>query len=90
MKTIDVLIVVLLAIFVGSLVSLIIYGQVWRINLSTTDTQIENFDAVQTRNAFILAVVSIASGGSILYILVTRFSKEEEKKESSASGKADE
>ena len=90
MKTIDVLMVTLLVIFVGSLVALIIYGEVWRINLSMTDTQIENFDAVQTRNAFILSAVSIASGGSMLYILVTRFSQEEEKKEVSASGNIDE
>jgi len=90
MKTIDVLMVILLVIFVGSLVGLIIYGEVWRINLSMTDTQIESFDAVQTRNAFILAAVSMVSGGSMLYILVTRFSQEEEKKETSASGNADE
>jgi len=90
MKTLDVLMVILLVIFVGSLVGLIIYGEVWRINLSMTDTQIESFDAVQTRNAFILAAVSMVSGGSMLYILVTRFSQEEEKKETSASGNADE
>jgi hypothetical protein len=82
----DVLMVILLVIFVGSLVWLIIYGEVWRINLSMTDTPIENFDLDRTRNAFILSVVSIASGGSMLYILVTRFSHEEEKKEVSASG----
>jgi phage shock protein PspC (stress-responsive transcriptional regulator) len=90
MKSIDVLMVILLVIFVGSLVGLIIYGEVWRINLSMTDTQIESFDAVQTRNAFILSAVSMASGGSMLYILVTRFSQEEEKKEAPASGNADE
>lgn len=83
---IDVLMVILLVIFVGSLVGLIIYGEVWRINLSMTDTQIENFDSERTRNAFILSAVCIASGGSMLYILVTRFSPEEEKKEVSASG----
>lgn len=86
MKKIDVLMAILLVIFFGSLVGLIIYGEVWRINVSMTDTQIESFDPVRTRNAFILSVVSIASGGCILYILVTRFSKEEEKKDSSASG----
>jgi hypothetical protein len=90
MKSIDVLMVILLVIFVGSLVGLIIYGEVWRINLSMTDTQIESFDAVQTRNAFILSAVSMASGGSMLYILVTRFSQEEEKKEAPALGNADE
>ena len=83
---IDVLIVILLVIFAGSLVGLIIYGEVWRINLSMTDTHIENFDPERTRNAFILSVVCIASGGSMLYILVTRFSQEEEKNEVSASG----
>ncbi|MGA3191031.1 MAG: hypothetical protein ABSD73_00780 [Candidatus Bathyarchaeia archaeon] len=80
----DVLIIILLVIFVGSLVWLIIYGEVWRINLSMTDTHVENFDPDRTRNAFILSVVSIASGGSMLYILVTRYSQEEEKKEVSA------
>ncbi|MGB8779458.1 MAG: hypothetical protein WCD81_02280 [Candidatus Bathyarchaeia archaeon] len=83
---IDVLMVILLVIFVGSLVGLIIYGEVWRINLSMTDTQIENFDAERTRNAFILSAVCIASGGSMLYILITRFSPEKEKKKVSASG----
>ena len=76
----DVLLIILLVIFVGSLVWLIIYGEVWRINLSLTDTHAENFDADRTRNAFILSAVSIASGGTMLYILVTRFSQEEEKK----------
>jgi hypothetical protein len=90
MKTIDVLMVILFMIFVGSLVGLIIYGQVWRINLSMTDTQIESFDPVATRNAFILSVVSIASGGSMLYILVTRFPQEEEKKEAAVPGNAKE
>ena len=83
---IDVLMVILLVIFVGSLVGVIIYGEVWRINLSMTDTQVENFDAVRTRDAFILSAVCIASGGSMLYILITRYSPDEEKKEVSASG----
>jgi hypothetical protein len=83
---IDVLMVILLVIFVGSLVGLIIYGEVWHINLSMTDTQIENFDPDRTRNAFLLSAVCVASGGSMLYVLVTRFSQEEEKKEVSASG----
>ena len=77
---IDVLLLILLVIFVGSLVWLIIYGEVWRINLSMTDTHVENFDPDRTRNAFILSAVSIASGASMLYTLVTRFSQEEEKK----------
>jgi len=89
MKTIDVMLVILLLIFVGSLIGLIIYGEVWRINLSMTDTQIESFDAVQTRNAFVLSAVSMASGGSMLYILVTRFPQEEEKKKASASDNTD-
>ena len=82
----DALLIILLVIFVGSLVGLIIYGEVWRINLSMTDTQIESFDPVRTRNAFLLSVVSIASGGSVLYLLVTRFSPEEEKKNMPLSG----
>jgi hypothetical protein len=90
MKTIDVLMVILFVTFVGSLVGLIIYGEVWRINLSMTDTSIESFDSVRTRDAFILSVVSIASGGSMLYMLFTRFSQEEEKKEVSASDNAHE
>jgi H+/Cl- antiporter ClcA len=85
---IDVLMVILLVIFVGSLVWLIIYGEVWRINLSMTDTHIENFDPDRTRNAFLLSVVCIASGGSMLYILVTRFPPEEEKKKVPAPGAA--
>lgn len=85
---IDVLMVILLVIFVGSLVWLIIYGEVWRINLSMTDTHIENFDSDRTRNAFLLSVVCIASGGSMLYILVTRFPPEEEKKKVPTPGAA--
>jgi hypothetical protein len=81
---IDILMAILFVIFVGSLVWLIIYGEVWRINLSMTDTHIENFDPDRTRNAFLLSVVCIASGGSMLYILVKRFSQEEEKKKVSA------
>ena len=83
---IDVLMVILLIIFVGSLVGVIIYGEVWRINLSMTDTQVENFDAGSTRNAFILSAVCIASGASMLYILITRFPPEEKKKEVPAPG----
>ena len=82
---IDVLVVILLVIFVGSLVGVIVYGEVWRINLSMTDTQVESFNAEQTRNAFILSAVCIVSGGSMLYILITRFPPEEKKKEVSTS-----
>jgi H+/Cl- antiporter ClcA len=85
---IDVLMVILLVIFVGSLVGVIIYGEVWRINLSMTDTQVENFDAESTRNAFILSAVCVASGACMLYILITRFPPEEKKKEVSTSGVA--
>jgi hypothetical protein len=90
MKTIDVLMLVLITIFVGSLVGVIIYGEVWRINLSMQDTHIESFDPVRTRNAFLLSVLSIASGGCMLYILITRFSQEEEKKKASTSASSHE
>jgi phage shock protein PspC (stress-responsive transcriptional regulator) len=83
---IDVLMMILLAVFVSSLVTLIIYGEVWRINLSMTDTAIESFDPVRTRNAFILSCLCIASGGSMLYIIATRFSQDEERKKISGLG----
>jgi hypothetical membrane protein len=71
---IDLLMIVLLIAFIGSFTALIIYGEVWRIRLPTTETNLEAFDRERTQNAFILSCVSIVSGASIMYLLETRFS----------------
>jgi hypothetical membrane protein len=77
---IDALMIVLLVVFVSSFVALIIYGEIWRIRLPTTDVNLEDFDRGHTQNAFVLSCISIASGASMLYIVETRFPEEEKEK----------
>ena len=71
---IDLLMIILLIAFIGSFVALIIYGEVWRIRLPTTETNLETFDRERTQNAFFLSCVSIVSGAFIMYIIETRLS----------------
>jgi hypothetical protein len=61
--------IVLLIVFAASFASLMIYGEVWRIRLSTADVHVESFDRGQTQNAFIMSCICIASGASMLYII---------------------
>jgi hypothetical protein len=70
---IDVLMIILLIVFIGSFVTLMIFGEVWDINLSMADRHIESFDRGRTMNAFIASCFCIASGASMLYIVETRF-----------------
>jgi hypothetical membrane protein len=77
---IDALMIVLLVIFISSFVGLIIYGEIWRIRLPTTDVQLENFDRGHTQNAFVLSCVSVVSGASMLYLVETRFPEEQKEK----------
>jgi uncharacterized membrane protein YbhN (UPF0104 family) len=77
---IDVLMIVLLVVFISSFLGLIIYGEIWRIRLPTTDVQIESFDRGRTQNAFILSCVAIACGASMLYVADTQFPDEQKAK----------
>ena len=76
----DVLMILLLVIFVASFAAMIIYGEVWRIRLSTTDVQVESVDRERAKNTFILSCISIVSGASMLYIFGTRFAQDGEKR----------
>jgi hypothetical protein len=75
--SIDVLMVILLTVFIGSFIALMIFGQVWDINLSMTDRSIQNFDRERTQNAFISSCFCIASGACMLYIIETRLPQDE-------------
>ena len=74
---IDVLMIILLAVFLCSFIALMFFGRVWDINLSMTDRPIENFDRERTQSAFISSVLCIASGACMLYIIETRFPQDE-------------
>lgn len=65
----------LLVVFLASFVTLIIYGEIWRIRLLTTDTVIESFDLARTQITFAASLISIASGASMLYMFETRFAQ---------------
>jgi len=83
MKTnIDALMLVLLIIFITSFTALIVYGEIWRIRLPTTDVPLESFDRGHTQNVFVLSCISVASGASMLYIVETQFPEQEKQKAS--------
>lgn len=74
---IDVLMAVLLAVFVASFVLLMVFGQVWEINLSMADRSIETFDRDRAQSAFIASCFAIGSGASMLFIIEKRFPQSE-------------
>jgi hypothetical protein len=75
---IDVLMTVLLTVFIVSFVVLMIFGQVWEINLSMADRSIETFDRDRAQSAFIASCFAIGSGASMLFIIEKRFPQSEE------------
>ena len=76
MKTnINFMMLMLLVVFLASFITLIIYGEIWRIRLLTDDTIIESFDLARTQVTFAASLISIASGGSMLYMFEIRFSQ---------------
>jgi hypothetical protein len=77
---IDALMLVLLITFTASFTALIVYGEIWRIRLPTTDVPLENFDRGRTQNVFIMSCISVASGASMLYIVETQFPEQEKQK----------
>ncbi len=80
----DVLMTVLLAVFVASFVSLMVFGQVWEINLSMADRSIETFDRERAQSAFIASCFAIGSGASMLFIIEKRFPQSEKADATSA------
>lgn len=80
--SVDILLTVLLVIFIGSLVAMIIYGELWRIRILTelSSAPVETFDYGLTLNAFISSCIGIVSGASILYILAKKFPLDEKAK----------
>jgi hypothetical protein len=78
---IDALMIILLIALIGSFVTLLIYGEVWRISLSMTDMPIESYDRGHTQTAFIVSCVCIASGASMLYLIGAQFSEDNKKKD---------
>jgi hypothetical protein len=81
MKTnINLMMLVLLVVFLASFITLIIYGEIWRIRLLTDDTIIESFDPARTQVTFAASLISIASGASMLYMFEIRFSQNSKEK----------
>jgi len=78
---IDVLMIILLIVLVGSFVTLTVYGEVWRITLSMTDMPIEIYDRGRTLTAFAVSCACIASGASMLYIIAVQSSEDNKKKD---------
>jgi hypothetical protein len=70
---INIIMIMLLVVFLASFITLIIYGEIWRIRLLTTDTFIESFNLARTQVTFVASCISIASGASMLYIFEIRF-----------------
>jgi len=73
----DVLMTVLWAVFVASFVLLMVFGQVWEINLSMADRSIETLDRERAQSAFIASCFAIGSGVSMLFIIEKRFPQSE-------------
>jgi hypothetical protein len=78
---IDALMILLLIIFAASFATMIIYGEAWRIRLSTTDAKFGSVDRERAKNAFIMSCISIMSGAAMLYIFGTRFMQDEKKEQ---------
>ena len=78
-SNIDLLMTVLLVVFVASFLVFLIYGELWRINLSTEGAAAP-LDIGRAQIAFIASCVGIATGASMLYITETRFAKDEKTK----------
>ena len=74
---INVLMIILLIVLIASFAILIIYGEIWRIDLVWSDSHIERTDHERAQIAFIASCVCIASGASMLYIMETQFSQNE-------------
>jgi len=74
---IDVLMTVLLTVFIVSFVLLMVFGQVWEINLSMADRSIETFDRERAQSTFIASCFCIGSGASMLFIIEKRFPQSE-------------
>jgi uncharacterized membrane protein len=77
-SNIDVMMTVLLVVFIVSFVVVLIYGELWRINLSTEGAPAP-LDIGRAQIAFIASCVGIATGASMLYITETKFAKDERK-----------
>lgn len=77
---IDVLMTILLVVFVVSFVVLLIYGEFWRINLSTEGARTP-LDIGHAQIVFTASCVGIASGVSMLYIMDAKFSQDKRKQE---------
>lgn len=74
---INVLMIILLIVLIASFAILIIYGEIWRIDLVWSDSHIERTDHERAQIAFMASCVCIASGASMLYIMETQFSQNE-------------
>jgi len=77
---IDVLLMILLATFIVCFFVVVIYGEVWRIRLPSTDMIIENFDNSRSLNTFIVSCIGTAAGASMLYIIQKEFPQDEKVK----------
>lgn len=77
---IDVLMVTLLAVFVVSFVAMLIYGEIWQVNLSTLGATTP-LDIGHARIAFAFSCLGIASGSSMLYIMEKKFPQNEKKRD---------
>jgi hypothetical protein len=80
---IDVLMILLLAVFVVSFIAMLTYGEVWQLNLSTQGVQTP-LDIEHVGIAFTFSCMGIASGVSMMYMMETRFSQNERKQSVSA------
>jgi ABC-type Na+ efflux pump permease subunit len=75
---IDVLMVGLLIVLIASFVAMLIYGEIWQVNLSTLGATTP-LDIEHARIAFAFSCLGIASGTIMLCMMETRFSKNEKK-----------
>lgn len=77
---IDILMTTLLVVFIVSFAAMLIYGEIWQVNLSTQGSRTP-LEIGHAQTAFVASCVGIASGASLVYIMATKFSQDEKRQD---------
>jgi hypothetical protein len=73
---IDILMTALLIVFVVSFAAMLLYGEIWQVNLSTQGSRTP-LEIGHAQIAFVASCIGIASGASLLYIMTTKFAQDD-------------
>jgi len=69
-----------LVVFVVSFAVMLLYGEIWQVNLSTQGPRTP-LDIWRAQVAFVASCFGIVTGSSMLYIMVTKFAQNARKRD---------